>query len=324
MAFRDLVGGVKTFFGPNNPLFYGKRDERMPEADEGLYNAQNTQFTQPAPAQSIPQATSAPQTGYMPQTSYAQPQAAYAPQQQIYGQQQSFQQMPYSAPQTVSQPSFAQPQVGYAQPAFRQQPVQQPVQQPSMDRWAAPRNRRMAQHAQPPVENVVEFPASAQQEQTQQPVPASQQMVARVLNVHNSDDCRDVIRAIRDGDCVLAVMDSVADVAEVRRYVDTLYGACFSLGGSITRLSARVGVYLVAPSTVQVKPDPRAARAAQQARSQQHAGGPAATFRAAFQSAPQENAQPYAYPPQPSYQPGPYQQVAAENDTSGRPVDAVI
>jgi FtsZ-interacting cell division protein YlmF len=320
MAFRDLVGGVKTFFGPNNPLFYGKRDDRMPEADEGLYNAQNAQPTQPTPVQSAPQVGSAPQAGYMPQTSYAQPQTGYAPQQQIYGQQQSYPQIPYGAPQAVPQPSFAQPQAGYAQPPFRQQPVQQPV----TDRWAAPRNRRMAQHAQPPVENVVEFPASAQQEQVQQPVTAPQQMVARVLNVHNSDDCRDVIRAMRDGDCVLAVMDSVADVAEVRRYVDTLYGACFSLGGSITRLSARVGVYLVAPSTVQVKPDPRAARAAQQTRSQQHAGGPAATFRAAFQSAPQESAQPYAYPPQPSYQPAPYQQIAAENDASGRPVDAVM
>ena len=320
MAFRDLVGGVKTFFGPNNPLFYGKRDDRMPEADEGLYSAQNAQPTQPAPAQPMPQGAPVSQPGYAPQTSYAQPQIGYAPQQQFYGQQQSYQQMPYGAPQAVPQPSYAQPQAGYAQPPVRQQPVQQPAS----DRWAAPRNRRMAQHAQPQVENVVEFPASAQQEQAQQPVPAPQQMVARVLNVHNSDDCRDVIRAMRDGDCVLAVMDSVADVAEVRRYVDTLYGACFSLGGSITRLSARVGVYLVAPSSVQVKPDPRAARAAQQSRSQQHAGGPAATFRAAFQGAPQESAQPYAYPPQPSYQPASYQQPASENDVPGRPVDAVM
>ncbi len=56
-------------------------------------------------------------------------------------------------------------------------------------------------------------------------------------------------KALADARAHLAELEQrIADQAEVRRYVDTLNGACFSLGCTMTRLSARVGVYLLAPA----------------------------------------------------------------------------
>ena len=50
-------------------------------------------------------------------------------------------------------------------------------------------------------------------------------------------------------------MDSITDPNEMRRYVDTLNGASFSLGCTMTRVSLRFGVYLLAPATVTVYTD---------------------------------------------------------------------
>lgn len=272
MAFRNLMDSVKNFFGPNNSFFNGPRAE-----EEAAYN--------PAPAAgdagyyAQPPQQAAPQQSAQP---YAQP--AYDPQPQ---------QSAYQAP--AYQPPYQQPQPAYQQPAYQAQPFQQPQQpaQPQMQQpaySASPlqqgyqpqqRNRRSAQHAQqaqqPEAENVVPFPGAAQQPQQAQPAAQPQQgapakqLSACVVNARSIADCRNAIGILRTGDCVIAVMDSIADQAEVRRYVDTLNGACFSLGCTMTRLSARVGVYLLAPAGMQVYTDRTTTQMNAQSRAPQRA-----------------------------------------------------
>ena len=289
MAFRNLMDSVRNFFGPNNSFFNGPRAE-----EEAAYN--------PAPAASDsgyyaqPQQQAAPQQSAQP---YAQP--AYDPQPQ----QSAYQASAYQ--QSYAQPAYQQN--AYQQPAYQAQPYQQPQQpvQPQMQQpaySASPlqqgyhpqqRNRRSAQHAQQP----------------QQGAPAKQ-LSACVVNARSIADCRNAIGILRTGDCVIAVMDSIADQAEVRRYVDTLNGACFSLGCTMTRLSARVGVYLLAPAGMQVYTDRTTTQMNAQSRAPQRANP--GMQQSAFQSpfAPQQGQMPYgqaAYqqpvnpftPPQPVY-----------------------
>ena len=162
------------------------------------------------------------------------------------------------------------------------------------------------------------FPGIAQQPQQAQPAAQPQQgapakqLSACVVNARSIADCRNAIGILRTGDCVIAVMDSIADQAEVRRYVDTLNGACFSLGCTMTRLSARVGVYLLAPAGMQVYTDRTTTQMNAQSRAPQRANP--GMQQSAFQSpfAPQQGQMPYgqaAYqqpvnpftPPQPVY-----------------------
>ena len=215
MAFRNLMDSVKNFFGPNNSFFNGPRAE-----EEAAYN--------PAPAASDsgyyaqPQQQAAPQQSAQP---YAQP--AYDPQPQQSAYQASAYQHPYAQP--------AYQQNAYQQPAYQAQPYQKPaqpqMQQPAYS--ASPlqqgyqpqqRNRRSAQHAQQPqqpeAENVVPFPGIAQQPQQAQPAAQPQQsapakqLSACVVNARSIADCRNAIGILRTGDCVIAVMDSIADQAE--------------------------------------------------------------------------------------------------------------
>lgn len=272
MAFRNLMDSVKNFFGPNNSFFNGPRAE-----EEAVYNP--AQAAGDAGYYAQPQQQAAPQQSAQP---YAQP--AYDPQPQ---------QSAYQAP--AYQPPYQQPQPAYQQPAYQAQPFQQPQQpaQPQMQQpaySASPlqqgyqpqqRNRRSAQHTQqaqqPEAENVVPFPGAAQQPQQAQPAAQPQQgapakqLSACVVNARSIADCRNAIGILRTGDCVIAVMDSIADQAEVRRYVDTLNGACFSLGCTMTRLSARVGVYLLAPAGMQVYTDRTTTQMNAQSRAPQRA-----------------------------------------------------
>ena len=233
MAFRSLLDSVKNFFGPNNSFFNGPRAEEE-TTDRTGSTADAGQYMQAQ--QSTPQQN--PQ-GYTQPTYDAQPQ-----------------QMPYTQPAYQQTPYAAQPyQQQTQQQVYSTSPLQQGYQPPQQ------RNRRAAQHVQQPEgENIVPFPGNVQQPQQPQPVPQAQQTPAKqisacVVNARSIADCRNAIGILRTGDCVIAVMDSIADQAEVRRYVDTLNGACFSLGCTMTRLSARVGVYLLAPAGMQVYTD---------------------------------------------------------------------
>lgn len=284
MAFRDIMQGFKNYFGPNNKFFNGAREE---DAADDYYPQQNFQ---PAPAPQQENASMPQQGYYQPpaagyqqpqQTSFQQPQQNYPPQQANY-QQQS--QQPYRTQAGYQQPM--QPQ-GYG---MDQQTVNQP--------YVQPRNRRSAQHAQA-AENVVPFPGAQQQQQQpaeQQPAPAKKQLSACVINVRGMNDCRSAIGILRAGDCVIAVMDSIADQAEVRRYVDTLNGACFSLNCTITRTSSRVGVYFLAPTGMQVMTDQTTTQMNAQSRAPQRARSAQPTFQGAYQ------AQPGAYAARPAYQ----------------------
>ena len=84
--------------------------------------------------------------------------------------------------------------------------------------------------------------------------------------------------------------------------MDTLNGACFSLGCTMTRTSSRVGVYFLAPVGMQVLTDQTTTQMNSQSRAPQRARSAQPVFQNPYQ-APQQN----AYTARPAYQPG-YQQ----------------
>ena len=300
MAFGNFLQGFKNFFGPNNRFFNGAREEAPSTGD---YYAE-----QPAPA--YPQESTF--------STQAQQNAYYQPVQQggYYGQQPAqpgYQQPAYQQQQQPAQPVYQQPgyqqqQAAYqqpAQPAYTGEFQQQTVNQA----YVPPRNRRSAQREAR--ENVVPFPGmtQAQQQPQLQPQPIPEQPAAEekklsacVINVRNIGDCRSAIGILRTGDCVVAVIDSIADQSEVRRYVDTLNGACFSLGCTMTRTSSRVGVYFLAPAGMQVLTDQTTTQMNSQSRAPQRA-------RSAFTppqytaARPQPSQQPHYQAPQAGYAP---------------------
>ena len=314
MAFRDITRGIKNFFGSNNRFFNGAREEEN-GADDAFYPQNGASsyppesaFAQPPyqqPAQDAyyaqQQQQQAPyQPGYAPQQAYQQPQPAYAQGYPPQQQQQYRTQAGYQQPQQNA--GYQQPQQQPQNTGFQQQTVNQP--------YVPPRNRRAAQHSQPR-ENVVPFPGAvgAQQPQPSQPAAAPQQEApteqkkpsACVINVRNFSDCRSAIGILRAGDCVVAVIDSIADQAEVRRYVDTLNGACFSLGCTMTRTSSRVGVYFLAPQGMQVLTDQTTTQMNAQSRAPQRARSAQPVFQTAYTQRPAYTANPYAAPQAAAY-----------------------
>ena len=123
-----------------------------------------------------------------------------------------------------------------AQPAPAQEPAQEPAPEPA----AAPAQKTQPQQGQQP------------QEAAPQQAPAAAS--ARIINARGMADCRSAITLLRNGDAVLIVLENVTDPAEMRRLVDTLSGACYSLTATITKVS-RYGVYLLAPQNVAVYAD---------------------------------------------------------------------
>ncbi|NLW21107.1 MAG: cell division protein SepF [Clostridiales bacterium] len=311
MVLRDLSSRaaerIKSVFRKDNRFFYGTAEERQEPWQEDAQPVQGTYpqgYAQPQPGQPV----------YSQQAVYQQP--VY--QQPVY-QQPVYQQQPYAAPQQAQfQPAWQAQQVYADQPAQGQAPQQpggqyQSPQQAQLSQQPEQtgRNRRAAQHAQPEAQegNLVQFPGSA----TPQDAP---QMDAYVVNVTGIAGCRQAMTCLRKGNCTLVVIDQLIDKAEVRRYVDMLNGACFALGGTMTRLSTKVGFYILAPSGMMVYTDPITASAnAPQPRTQPHY-----PQQPVYQQQPQQapyqaaamNAQPvYAaqqgYPQQPAYQQQPQQ-----------------
>ena len=233
--FGKLGGKVKNVY--NNFFYNGEEDDHIPSAPASYeppveYSAQNPQYQQGGYAQ--PQQYQTAQTAYQ-QPSYQKPAS-------------------YAAP-TYQQPAYAQ-QPAAQQPAYVQPAVQQPAAQ--AEAQAAPqRNRRMWAHQNE--DNVVDFGAYQQNQQPQEvqenaeALPAGAR-AARIINARGMGDCRSAITLLRNGDSVLIVMENVTDPAEMRRLVDTLSGACYSLTATITKVS-RYGVYLLAPQSVAVYAD---------------------------------------------------------------------
>ena len=189
------------------------------------------------------------------------------------------------------------------QPLYQQQPQTQPqAQQPQpqpMTQFAAQMEEQRSR-ARQDGQNVVPFPGAYSAEQQ----PAAEQptqMGVCVLNLRNNTDCRLAISMLRQGNALMVIMENVGDAAEMRRYVDTLSGACFSLNATITKVS-RHGAYLLAPGTVAVMAD---------AVTSQMNSAP----RRAQAAAPRTQtrpANPAAYPPQAAYAPS-YQNPVDEN-----------
>ena len=253
---------------------------RAKEKTAGLFNHFFYDDTMPRDDEAAPDDSRAAQPQYA-QNAYQQQQPQYA--QNAYQQQQ---------PQ-YAQNAYQQQQPQYAQNAYQQQQSpfaqasaqsQQPVQQaqPLYSQFSAqmpqpPRNRRVQQRAQQEAENVVPFPGAYQQDAQQpgtQPQAGETVLNARIINVRGINDCRSAIALLRAGDALIVVMDNVADPAEMRRYVDTLSGACFSLSATITKVS-RHGAYLIAPSCVNVYADQMTAQmnGAQRPATQRYAQG---------------------------------------------------
>ena len=242
MAVGDLFGSLKnSVMSAYNNFFYSGRQTTSARTKEA--------YQQDAQHQAYPQQEEGYQQPYQQQPVYQQP--AY---QQPYQQQAAYQQ-PY------------QQQAAYQQPVSQQPVSQQTQAQPA----AQGRARRMQMHAAHQQENVVDF-GSYQQSMGRQPVqpaqpvqnaePTAQEtarqtaglLSARVINARGMGDCRSAITLLRNGDAVVVVMENISDPSEMRRLVDTLSGACYSLTATITKVS-RHGVYLLAPQTVAVFAD---------------------------------------------------------------------
>ena len=260
-------------------------------------------------------------------------QEAPAPRMQdeyIGGQDPYAQPAPANAQQGYSAPAAGGYQQGYPQTAYAQQPYGQPnPYQPAQDQG---RRGRRSQRNQ---DNVVDFgayqqnqgqpysgqsqpapqvqqaaqapaqpqPAPQQPQAAESPVPAGS-VCARIINARGMSDCRSAITLLRKGDSVLIVLENVTDPAEMRRLVDTLSGACYSLTATITKVS-RYGVYLLAPQNMAVFTD----QATNMMNSAPNRGQP--RNYPGFAHAQRGYAPQTAYPPQSGYQqpqPNPYAQ----------------
>jgi FtsZ-interacting cell division protein YlmF len=292
MDFRNIVDKasekIKSVFSRDNSFFYGSAN-RQDAAAQTSYDMSPDQVHNANAYQQYAQGSQSGQWGY--QADYQQPlyQQAQAP-QPVYNPsyQQAYQplgQQSYPPVQGYARPDMEQvnPQ-GYQQ-AYQQPHQQLPPQQMQLNQAqaeASGRNRRAVQHmqaqqSQQPEGNLVQFPGAEQ-------TPESKPMDAYVVNITSITGCRQAMTCLRKSQCTLVVMDQLIDKGEVRRYVDMLNGACFALGGTMTRLSLKVGFYILAPSGMMVYTDPLTASA----------------------NAPQSSRQ--AQPQSPG-QPAPYQQV---------------
>lgn len=234
---------------------FGKAKSKL----EGFLYHEDTGISAPPPSMS--DEGTAPGAGEM-----------YPPQQQVpaYGYQQPYQpQQPaypgYQAPAAYQQPyqaaaAYQQPQEQAYQPAAYQPPA------PAQSTHFA-RNRRAERTPLRQENNVVDFsayqqpgqtepaPAAAAQPQQAQPAPSGgAAFSARIINARGMADCRSAITLLRNGDTVLIVLENISEPAEMRRLVDTLSGACYSLTATITKVS-RYGVYLLAPQSMAVYAD---------------------------------------------------------------------
>ena len=275
MDFRSMLDQVKSAFviGKGNTFLHGGHPERQQAQDyyepqqaaapgQAYAPGYQAPYQQPAaPYQTDPFAAPAPEQGFYQQAPQQQPLYQQVPQQQPVYQQQPPQKQNYY--QQPAQQGYQQPA---GQPAYQQQ--QNAGFQTQMDPFGQERNRRGGRHrdaasdapmyAQPQPENLVQFPAAAQQTQPEQHAGA---VDAYVINVFNLNSCRQAMSCLRRGQCTLIVMDQLFDKGEIRRYVDMLTGACYALNGTMTRLSAKIGFYIMAPAGMTVYTDPTTSNA---------------------------------------------------------------
>ena len=302
MDFRSMLDQVKSAFviGKGNTFLHGGQPERQqareyyePQQAQGQAYGYQAPQQQQAAYQADPFSAPAPDTAYYQQP-YQAPYQQQAPQQ--YYQQ------------PAQQPAYVPQQPVYQQPQPQAQPRQNPGFQTQIDPFGQDRNRRGNRHreeaplyAQPQPqaqqENLVQFPGAVQPEQPEAP---SAGVDAYVINVFNLNSCRQAMSCLRRGQCTLIVMDQLFDKAEIRRYVDMLTGACYALNGTMTRLSAKIGFYIMAPAGMTVYTDPTtsSANAGRPAAAQTPGFGGAAAASAPARGGDFSVQNPYAAPPQ--------------------------
>jgi len=166
-------------------------------------------------------------------------------------------QMPYTQRGGYQMP-YGQNRPMYDQQAYAQQPyAQQPytAQQPdAMHTQFAVQVQEQEKRGfnDPNAEaesKVVNFPRQFQGQQAD-----GEKMNLCIVQLRNMGNCREAINHLRRGCIVSVIMEAVQDQSEMRRYVDMLSGACFSLSASITKMS-RYGSYILAPGSVSVMVD---------------------------------------------------------------------
>ena len=227
-----------------NRFLYGDRDSGYGYSSGAVYDVNDPPYE---PEQQQPTRR---RRGQYREERYAQEEQQMNEQQQMY-QQPVYQQAPqYQQPvQQGYQQAYQQGYPQQPQAAYQQAPYQQPVTQFAAQVEEQRSRNPQAQQQDP--QKVVPFPGSYSGEQPQEAKPAS----VRVITVRGFNDCRSAISYLRAGEILLVVMDGIQDQAEMRRYVDMMAGACFSLSASITKVS-RYGSYLAAPGQVSVWADP--------------------------------------------------------------------
>ena len=233
-----------------------------------------------------------PQQGYRPEENYAPaPDAAFSqqPAPQYAQNQAAYYQQPAYAPQ---------PQQGYQQ---MPQPVTQPQPVPQQ-----PQRSIFGARQQEKVLNIKDYQQPSEPQQQEEPEAVKQQATTRVVSARGMGDCRMAITLLRAGDAVLVTMENVKDPAEMRRLVDTLSGACYSLSASITKVS-RYGVYLLAPQSMVVFADQMINQMNSAAPRQQRPAYPPVGANNRPQPAYQQLQAEYAQPQQPAYQQEAYQ-----------------
>ena len=220
MAFSDVWNGIKKKV--EDVLYNGEAEPQQPRR-QAAPRAED--MGAPAPDAAFTQ-----QAGYyqeMPQQGWQQPQQA----------PQAAYQQPYQ-PQSQQAPQQPQYHANYQQQGYQPPQPQQPG-----GRFGRRDN----------VVDIGDYQKNAG-EMHQQEAPQQAQVATRVICARGMADCRMAITLLRNGDGVLVTMENVKDPAEMRRLVDTLSGACYSLNASITKVS-RFGVYLLAPHTMPVFAD---------------------------------------------------------------------
>lgn len=216
-----------------------------------------------------------------------------------------------------------QPQHQAPQQGQWQQGYQQPMQTQAEAQPARPfgMSGRSAQAQQAQQDNVVAFPGTFQAANGK-----AYRHVERAAQLVSREACYDIIDIMKNGESVVVSIESIQSAQEVQHCVDLLSGAAYTLGCSITKLSAQSRIYLIAPNTVQVLLDEytqkiNAGRSASRtSRARTYAGQERqrSQYRQEAENQPaapeQESrfARP-SYPPRPNYR-GPQQQEAYYDD----------
>ena len=234
MAMNSLLNNVKqrvkSFY---NEFFYEGREAPAPQMQQES-PAPYGPGGQPA-GRSYQPNESAPQPGYGAAFPQAQPQPqqpqGHRVRRALRNQQEKV--VDFSSYQQQVQQQYAAQQYGAPQQYAPQQ------------QYAAPQAAYQQQPQNPP---------QAAPQQAMESRPAGSTICARIINARGMADCRSAITLLRKGDSVLIVLENVTDPTEMRRLVDTLSGACYSLTATITKVS-RYGVYLLAPQPVAVFAD---------------------------------------------------------------------